>query len=167
MSAEPSPIESFTKDPNSLLITIGMLVWILGSYSSIVQPLLYTGGFVLTCYATAVTALKRPGTKAGPGLILGIIIHLIAGFLNAIWFLGPILSPILYVLGGSLILFFAVPMALQLGNVPIEQMIDRVKSVAEREKEEEASKGDAAETDPDTSQEPPEAEGEYSAGTTE
>ncbi len=165
MSDEISPIESFMKDPNSLLITIGMLVWILGSYDSIVRPFLFTGGFVLTCYATAVTALKRPGTMAAPGLILGIIIHLIGGILEAVWFLGPILSPMLYVLGGTLILFFAVPMALQLGNVPIEQMIDRVKSVAERQKDEEEAEGEETESEEEVSDESPETESESTAGT--
>jgi hypothetical protein len=118
-------IGDLTSDPNFILIVVGALCWLLGFYTGPIGPLLVTGGFVLTCLATAATALKRPMANAWPGLILGAAFYLIG---NAIWWipLVGLLSPFFIVFGGVLILFFAIPLAIQSGGVSLLQSFQKL-----------------------------------------
>lgn len=118
-------ISDLTSDPNFILIVVGALCWLLGFYTGPIGPLFATGGFLLTCLATAATALKRPMTNAWPGLILGAALYLVG---NSIWWipLVGLLSPFFIVSGGVLILFFAVPLAIQQGGVSLLQSFQKL-----------------------------------------
>ncbi|MHA2432926.1 MAG: hypothetical protein ACXADO_06855 [Candidatus Thorarchaeota archaeon] len=118
-------IGDLTSDPNFILIVVGALCWLLGFYTGTIGPLFSTGGFVLTCLASAATALKRPMTNAWPGLVLGALLYLIG---SSIWWipLFGLLSPFFIVFGGVLILFFAVPLAIQHGGVSLLQSFQKL-----------------------------------------
>ncbi|MFX0045299.1 MAG: hypothetical protein ACFE8Z_05585 [Candidatus Hermodarchaeota archaeon] len=118
-------IGDFASDPNFILIVVGALCWLLGFYTGPIGPLFVTGGFVLTCLATAATALKRPMANAWPGLILGAALYLVG---NSIWWipLVGLLFPFFIVSGGVLILFFAVPLAIQQGGVSLLQSFQKL-----------------------------------------
>ncbi|UCH03955.1 MAG: hypothetical protein JSW05_10230 [Candidatus Thorarchaeota archaeon] len=118
-------IGDFTSDPNFILIVVGALCWLLGFFTGPLGPLFVTGGFVLTCLATAATSLKRPVANAWPGLILGAALYLVG---NSIWWipLVGLLSPFFVVSGGVLVLFFAVPLAIQQGGVSLLQSFQKL-----------------------------------------
>ena len=109
-------------DPNFLLILVGAFIWWLGYLIPLIGFIIITGGFALTCYATAVYAFKRPTTNAWPGMAFGCLLHIIGSYLLAFFGLIPFLNiipSILIVSGGVMIIFFAVPLALQHGNEPL------------------------------------------------
>lgn len=141
-------IGDLTGDPNFILILVGGLCWLLGFYTGPIAPLFNTGGFVLTCLATAATALKRPIANAWPGLLLGAVLYLIG---NSIWWipLVGVLSPFFIVFGGVLILFFAVPLAIQQGGVSLLQSFQKLWEARiqkpEEERPEEAGEAEESE----------------------
>ena len=137
------PFKELAKDPNFILIVIGAVVWFVAPYIPLISPLFFTAGFVITCLATAASALKRPATMTWPGLILGAIIHLVGQFLGFI----PVLGNLLAVLGAVLILFSVVPLALQYGNAPLMESLPDLFDRKEKEKKEEAESTPADETD--------------------
>ena len=126
-----------TSDPNFILILVGALCWLLGFYTGPFGPLFATGGFVLTCLATAATALKRPMANAWPGLILGAAFYFLG---SSIWWipLVGLLSPLFTVFGGVLILFFAVPLAIQSGGVSLLQSFQKLWEARIQKAEEES-----------------------------
>ncbi len=121
-------------DPNFILILVGALVWLLGFYTGPIGPLFLAGGFVLTCLATAATALKRPMTNAWPGLILGAVCYLLGESIG--WIpLVAIVAPLLIVFGGVLILFFAIPIAIQSGGISLLQSFQKLWETRTQKKE--------------------------------
>ncbi|MHA2020477.1 MAG: hypothetical protein ACW96N_02100 [Candidatus Thorarchaeota archaeon] len=109
--------DNVVRDPNFLMIVLGAIVWFLGSYAPFIGPFLVVGGFVLTIFATASTAAVRPTTGAWPGLLIGSLLYLIGLYLP--WILLGFLSPFFLIPGAVLVLFFAIPLALQYGNAPL------------------------------------------------
>ncbi len=104
---------------------------------------------MLTCLATAATALKRPMTNAWPGLILGAALYLVG---NSIWWipLVGLLSPFFIVPGGVLVLFFAVPLAIQQGGVSLLKSFQKLWEARMNKHQEEDPE------EPEESQEPEE-----------
>ncbi|MFQ5833125.1 MAG: hypothetical protein ACE5H4_10510 [Candidatus Thorarchaeota archaeon] len=132
-------------DPNFILIVVGALVWLLGFYTGPFGPLFETGGFVLTCLATAATALKRPIANAWPGLILGALLFLVGASIGWVPLVG-ILAPMLVVFGGVLILFFAIPIAIQTGGVPLLRSFQKLwESRVQKKEEAQPNKSDESE----------------------
>ena len=76
-----------------------------------------TVGFVLTCFGAAASAGRRSIANARLGLILGIVFSIIG--LMSMWV--PLLGISLYVLGRVMILFYAIPLALQEGFSPLTE----------------------------------------------
>ena len=125
-------VDSLRADPNFLLILLGAICWLIGFYIILIGPLFTTLGFAVACYAAAATALSRPVANAFPGLLLGLILHIAGTYLASIP-LFQLFSPFLIVSGGVLILFFAIPLALQLGNEPILNAIEKIWKVRGRQ----------------------------------
>ena len=109
-------LRDLTKDPNLFGILIGAALWIVGLYMytliQIIGVVLNTIGFTLTCFATAASALKRPVNQAWIGVLFGAVLYLLGPFI-------PLLNNIIFVAGAVMILFFAIPLALQTGKVPM------------------------------------------------
>ncbi|MFW9907499.1 MAG: hypothetical protein ACFFEF_02905 [Candidatus Thorarchaeota archaeon] len=111
------------KDPNIGIIVIGAMVWILGFYNiPILQPFLLTIGFGLTATATAISALQRSISSAKLGLIIGGILYLVGNFILGIPIIN-LIAPFIIVPGAVLILFYAIPLAIQSGKVPFVEEI--------------------------------------------
>lgn len=130
------PFKELAKDPNFILIAIGAVIWFASPYIPLISPLFSTAGFVLTCLATAASALKRPATMTWPGLILGAILYLVGQYLLFI----PILGNAITVFGAVLILFSVVPMALQHGNAPLMESFSDIFDRKDKEKKEDTKK---------------------------
>ncbi len=73
--------------------------------------LFMTGGFVLTCFGVAVSADRRSIANARLRLFMGVVFHIIG--LMSMWV--PLLGISLYVVGRVMILYYAIPLALQEG----------------------------------------------------
>ncbi len=127
-----SPITQIKQDPNIFLITIGAIIWLLGSYIPIVWPFFTVVGFGMTASAVAVSSLQRPTSNAIGGLLLGGIIQLVGYYLSLIPLINLIIAFPMIVLGGVMILYFAIPLAIQTGKVPF---IEEIQSQIKREKE--------------------------------
>ena len=104
-----TPVTQLTKDPNFGLIVVGAIIWMLGMYIPFIGPFLLVAGFAMAASAIAISSLKRPTDKAIFGLLIGGIIQLIGYYIVLVPFIGWFLSPPLVVLGGVMILFFAIP----------------------------------------------------------
>ncbi|MFX0056335.1 MAG: hypothetical protein ACFFAX_09310 [Promethearchaeota archaeon] len=110
--------DDVVRDPNFLAILLGAVLWLVGAYIPLIGPLFITAGFVITVFATASTAAIRPSKGAWPGLIIGSLIYLVGLYLR--WFpLVSLLAPLVEIPGAVLILFFAIPIALQYSNAPL------------------------------------------------
>ena len=152
MIEEPkSAFEEIASDPNFLLILLGAAIWFLGFYVGFISGLFLTTGFALVCFAAAITSLSRPIASAWPGLLLGGLVQLIGYYLAFI----PIVSPALVVTGGVMIVYFAVPLALQRGELPI---LTHIQKLLESKKKEEEIKDIEAEEPKDTETEPEDSE---------
>ena len=131
MIEEPkSALEEIASDPNFLLILFGAIIWFLGSYVGIFGGLFLTTGFALVCFAAAITSLSRPVALAWPGLLFGGLLQVIGYYLAFI----PFLSPALIVTGGVMVVYFAVPLALQRGELPV---LTHIQKLLESKKKEE------------------------------
>jgi len=116
MIDEPkNALNEIASDPNFLMILAGAIIWYVGYYVLFFGGILLTTGFVLVCFSAALTSLSRPVALAWPGLLLGALLQII-GYL--IFFI-PFLSPALIVIGGVAIVYFAIPLALQRGELPV------------------------------------------------
>ncbi len=119
-------IGQLQRDPNFGLILLGALLWIVGFYNiPILSPFLLTIGFGLVCTAAAITSLQRSTENAIPGLLIGGIIQVIGYFVTGVPLIGFLISPPIIVMGGVIIIFFAIPLAIQTGKVPFIEEIQR------------------------------------------
>ena len=140
MIEEPKNIfEQIRNDPNFLMILAGAIIWYVGYYAGFLSGLLLSVGFVLVSFAAALNSVRRAIDIAWPGLLLGGLIQVIGYYLGWIAFLGNLLI----VIGGVAILYFAIPLAIQKGELPILTQIQKViedqkksgkKKTAEKEK---------------------------------
>ncbi|MGY5880154.1 MAG: hypothetical protein RTV31_07885 [Candidatus Thorarchaeota archaeon] len=132
MIEEPkNAFEEIASDPNFLMILVGAIIWFIGYYAGLLQPLFVPTGFVLTCFYATLTSLKRPVAKAWPGLLLGGLLQIIGYYVALIPFIGLLVSPVFIVLGGVLIVYFVIPLALQRGELPV---ITRLQKLIESRK---------------------------------
>ena len=109
-----SAFDPIISDPNFILILIGAFIWFVGYYALLIGPLCLTFGFTLVCLASARTALSRPITDAWFGIFLGIALQIVGYYLTFI----PLVGPLGIVIGGMLVIFYAIPLALQKGDLP-------------------------------------------------
>ncbi|MHA1135993.1 MAG: hypothetical protein ACTSSE_05850 [Candidatus Thorarchaeota archaeon] len=131
MIEEPkNAFEELASDPNFLMILAGAVIWFVGYYAGLLSPLFASTGFVLVCFSAALTSLKRPVALAWPGLLLGGLLQIVGYYLE--WIL--ILGPALIVTGGVMIVYFAIPLALQRGELPV---LSRLQKLIESKKKEE------------------------------
>ena len=72
---------------------------------------------MLTCFGAAASAGRRSIADARLGLILGVVFHIIG--LMSMWV--PLLGISLYVVGRVMILFYAIPLAIQEGFSPLTE----------------------------------------------
>lgn len=110
-----SPFDEITSDPSFLMILAGAAIWYIGYYIWFIGPLFVTAGFALVCFACAITALKRPVATAWPGMLLGGLVMIIGMYLSFLLFIGSLL----YVVGAVMVIFFAIPLAVQRGELPV------------------------------------------------
>ena len=129
-----TPVTQLTKDPNIALIVVGAIIWMLGMYIPFIGPFFLVAGFAMAASAIAISSLQRPTDKAIFGLLLGGIIQLIGYYIANVLIIGFIAPPII-VLGGVMILFFAIPLALKTGKVPFIEEIQAQLKRAEKPKE--------------------------------
>lgn len=127
---------------NIVMIVIGALIWILGSYIPFIGFLFTITGFGLTTIATVQAAMMKPVTSAFPGLLLGGLIQVIGYLVLLIPIAGLFIFPFLNIPGAVLILFYGSSLALQRADIPIvkdlEDFIEsRKKKEAPKETEEE------------------------------
>jgi len=126
-------LEDIISDPNLLGILVGAAIWIVGLYTigwiSFVGVILNTIGFTLTCFATAASALKRPVNQAWIGLLIGVIFYVLGPFI-------PLFYNFIFVAGAVMILFFAIPMAIQTGKVPMMENLQEFLDMNIKEKKE-------------------------------
>ncbi|TFG31778.1 hypothetical protein EU527_11645 [Candidatus Thorarchaeota archaeon] len=116
MIEEPKNVlEQIGDDPNYLLILAGAIIWYVGFYIGILGGLFQSTGFALVCFATALNAVRRAVEAAWPGLLIGGLVQVIGFYLTWIPFIGNLLI----VVGGVAILYFAIPLAIQRGELPI------------------------------------------------
>jgi hypothetical protein len=152
MIEEPkNAFAEIASDPNFLMILAGAAIWFVGFYAGLLAPLFSSTGFVLVCFSAALTSLKRPVALAWPGLLLGGLLQIIGYYLVWIFILGNALI----VTGAVLIVYFAIPLALQRGELPvITQLQKLIESKKEKEviDDTEAEDTEVVEEDTDTEQ---------------
>ena len=147
MIEEPKSVfEQIKNDPNFLMILIGAIIWYIGFYTLFIGGLLRSTGFVLVCFAAALNAVRRAIDIAWPGLLIGGLIQVIGYYLVWIAFLGTLLI----VVGGVLIMYFAIPLAIQKGELPI---LTQIQKVIEDKKKPEKKKEEKEETSPEADEE--------------
>ena len=143
MIEEPkNAFEEIVSDPNFLMILAGAVIWFLGNYMGFLAPLFLSTGFVLVCFSAALTSLSRPVARAWPGLLLGGLFQIIGYSLLFIPLIGQSLSPLFVVPGGVMIIYFAIPLALQRGELPA---ITHLQKLIESKRKEEEIKDIEAE----------------------
>lgn len=143
MIEEPkNALEEIASDPNFLMILAGAVIWFIGYYAGIFSPLFLSTGFVLVCFSAAITSLSRPVALAWPGLLVGGLFQIIGYYLLVIPLIGPLLSPFLVVPGGVMIVYFAIPLAIQRGELPV---LTQLQKLIESKKKEEIEDIEAAE----------------------
>jgi len=116
MIEEPkNALREIASDPNFLMILAGAIIWYFGYYVLFFGGIFLTTGFILVCFSAALTSLSRPVALAWPGLLLGGLLQIVGYFISFIPFLGTALI----VIGGVAIVYFAIPLALQRGELPV------------------------------------------------
>jgi hypothetical protein len=119
---------------NIVMIVIGALIWILGSYIPFIGFLFTITGFGLTTIATVQAAMMKPVTSAFPGLLLGGLIQLIGYLVLLIPIAGLFIFPFLNIPGAVLILFYGSSLALQRADIPIvKDLEDFIESRKKKE----------------------------------
>ncbi len=133
--------KSIVLDMNFLMMMIGALIWLLGYYLGVLNGLFRSTGFVLVCFYAAITSLKRPATLAWPGLLVGGLLQIIGYYIIYVPIV-DVLSPPLVVIGGVIIIYFAIPLALQRGELPVITQLQKLvdSKMHERGKESKAAK---------------------------
>jgi len=143
-------LNAIAKDPNFLMILAGAIIWYLGYYVLFFGGIFYTTGFVLVCFSAALTSLSRPVALAWPGLLLGALLQIIG---YSILFI-PFIAPALIVIGGVAIVYFAIPLALQRGELPVITHLQKlVESKMKKEEIENISEEEPMKEDADTDDE--------------
>lgn len=135
MIEEPKNIlEELSSDQNFLMILAGAIIWYLGYYVEMLSGLFFATGFVLVVFYTANLSLRRPVSQAWPGLLLGGLMQLL-GYYSMRYIL--FLPPALIVAGGVTIVYFAFPLALQRGELPVITRLQKLieSKMQERKKE--------------------------------
>jgi hypothetical protein len=149
--SEDNFLENLRSDPNLFGILVGSIIWIAGLYIlpviSIIGVVINSIGFTITCFATAASALKRPINQAWIGLLIGSILYILGPLV-------PIVNNFIFVAGAVMILFFAIPMALQTGKVPMmenlqEFLDENIKRKQEKESTDQVETTDTTETSTD------------------
>ncbi len=151
MIDEPTKaLNAIASDPNFLMILAGAIIWYLGYFILFFGGIFYTTGFVLVCFSAALTSLSRPVALAWPGLLLGALLQIIGYFI----FFIPFLSPALIVIGGVAIVYFAIPLALQRGELPVITHLQKlVESKMKKEDIEDITAEEPSKEDTDTTKE--------------
>ncbi|MCK5265797.1 MAG: hypothetical protein KAR03_09340 [Candidatus Thorarchaeota archaeon] len=151
MIDEPkNALNEIASDPNFLMILAGAIIWYVGYYVLFFGGLLLTTGFVLVCFSAALTSLSRPVALAWPGLLLGALLQIVGYFI----FFIPFLSPALIVIGGVSIVYFAIPLALQRGVLPVITHLQKlVESKMNKEEIEDIAAEEPLKEDAETTEE--------------
>lgn len=151
MIDEPkNALNEIASDPNFLMILAGAIIWYVGYYVLFFGGILLTTGFVLVCFSAALTSLSRPVALAWPGLLLGALLQIIGYFI----FFIPFLSPALIVIGGVAIVYFAIPLALQRGELPVITHLQKlVESKMNKEEIEDIAAEEPLKENEDTAEE--------------
>lgn len=146
MIEEPkNAVEQLMSDSNFLLILAGGIIWFMGYYVGLFAPLFLSTGFVLVCFSAALTSLSRPVAQAWPGLLLGGLIQIIGYYiLLLVPLFGSTLSPLFIVPGGVMIIYFAIPLAIQRGELPA---LTHLQKLIESKRKEEVVDVDAEDVD--------------------
>ncbi len=153
MIEEPiSMFEQIKNDPNYLMILAGAIIWYIGFYAGFLEGILVSTGFVLVCFAAALNAIRRAIDIAWPGLLIGGLIQVLGYYFE--WF--PFIGNLLIVVGGVLIIYFAIPLAIQKGELPILTQIQKIieaqkKSLKKKKKDESESELDESVGDNESS----------------
>jgi hypothetical protein len=143
MSDKPiAIIEQVISSQNFLMLVIGAIIWILGSFVPFIGFLFTIAGFGLTTIVTIQAAMTKPVTSAFPGLLLGGIVQVIGYLILFIPIFGIFIFPFLNIPGAVLIIFYGSSLALQRADIPvvkdIEGFIDsRKKKVVAKKPDEE------------------------------
>jgi hypothetical protein len=132
--------KSLVLDLNFLMMLVGALIWLLGYYLEWLNGLFLSTGFVLVCFYAAITSLKRPATLAWPGLLFGGLMQIIGYYIVYVPVIS-VLHPLLVVVGGVTIVYFAIPLALQRGELPV---MTRLQKLIDTKMHEKAKEGKAA-----------------------
>jgi len=145
MIEEPRNVfEQIKQDPNFIMILAGAIIWYLGYYIGILGGLFLSTGFVLVCFSAALNAIRRAIDIAWPGLLIGGLIQVVGYYLAWIPFLGDALV----VIGGVAIMYFAIPLAIQRGELPIltqiQKVIEAQKKSAKKEEGVDSSSGESS-----------------------
>lgn len=141
MEESKNAFTEIASDPNFLMILAGAVIWFFGYYVGYFNPLFLSTGFVLVCFYATLTSLKRPVILAWPGILLGGLLQIIGYYLRFILILDQ-LSPVFIVTGGVMIIYFATPLALQRGELPV---IKQLQKLIESKKDKEVIKDIEAE----------------------
>ena len=151
MIEEPkNALREIASDPNFLMILAGAIIWYMGYYVLFFGGLFLTTGFILVCFSAALTSLSRPVALAWPGLLLGGLLQIVGYFI----FFIPFLSPALIVIGGVAIVYFAIPLALQRGELPVITHLQKlIESKMNKEEIEDIAAEEPSKEDTDTTEE--------------
>ncbi len=132
MIEEPlSAFEQIKRDPNFLMILSGAIIWFVGYYAGFLKGLLIPTGFVLVCFAAALNSVRRAIDIAWPGLLFGGLIQVLGYYLKWVPFLGNLLI----VLGGVLLMYFTIPLAIQKGELPVLTQIQKLIEKKQKSKD--------------------------------
>ena len=127
-------IEQVISSQNFLMMVIGAIIWILGSFIPFIGFLFTISGFVLTTIATVQAAMTKPVISAFPGLLLGGLIQVIGYLVLFIPLAGIFIFPFLNVPGAVLIIFYGSSLALQRADIPIvKDLEDFIESRKKKE----------------------------------
>jgi uncharacterized protein YacL len=139
IEARENGSKSIVLDLNFVMMLVGALIWLLGYYLEWLNGLFLSTGFVLVCFYAAITSLKRPATLAWPGLLFGGLMQIIGYYIVYVPVLS-VLHPLLIVIGGVIIVYFAIPLALQRGELPV---MTRLQKLIDSKMHEKAKEGKA------------------------
>jgi hypothetical protein len=145
MIEEPkSAFQEIASDPNFMMILAGAIIWFVGFYAGLLGPLFLSTGFVLVSFSAAITSLKRPVALAWPGLLLGGLLQIVGYYMPYVPIVGALISPLFIVPGSVLIIYFAIPLALQRGELPVITQLQKL--IESKTKKEEIKDAETEET---------------------
>lgn len=147
-------IEQVTSSPNFLMMVIGAIIWILGSYIPFIGFLFTVAGFGLTTIATVQAAMTKPVTSAFPGLLLGGLIQVIAYLILFIPIAGIFIFPLLNIPGAVLILFYGSSLALQRADIPIVKDLEDFLDSRKKKEAPKETKEEVVDVEEETTEEP-------------